>query len=77
MFKGLEEKMGSIWSLKSDEKVLNSILYSNKFYRSSAGVSLYWSTPIGPLQFNWSKPIDYIDGVDVTESFSLNLATRF
>ena len=77
LYGGMFAEMGSLWSLKSDEKVLNSILYSNKFYRSSAGVSLYWSTPIGPLQFNWSKPIDYIDGVDVTESFSLNLATRF
>ena len=39
--------------------------------------SLYWSTPIGPLQFNWAYPQDYISGVDKLERFSLNLSTMF
>ena len=77
LYGGVFSELGSLWSLRAKEDVVSSISYSDKSYRSSAGVSLYWTTPIGPLQFNWSKPIDYIEGVDVTENFSLNLATRF
>jgi outer membrane protein insertion porin family len=77
LYGGVFSEVGSLWSLETDREVGQSVLYSDRVFRSSAGVSLYWSTPIGPLQFNWSKPIDYIEGVDVTETFSLNLATRF
>ena len=45
--------------------------------RSSIGFSLYWSTPIGPLQFNWAKPQQYESGVDKTENFSFNIASQF
>ena len=77
LYGGVFSEVGSLWSLKTNVESQQSVQFSNKFFRSSAGFSLYWSTPIGPLQFNWSKPIDYIKGVDVTENFSLNLATRF
>ena len=77
LYGGVFSELGSLWSVKAKESVSNSVLYSDKVFRRSAGVSLYWSTPIGPLQFNWSKPLQYVDGVDVTEAFSLNLATRF
>ena len=77
LYGGVFSEVGSLWSLESPEDSAPSILYSENAFRSSAGVSLYWSTPIGPLQFNWANPIDYIEGVDVTETFSLNLATRF
>ena len=45
--------------------------------RSSVGFTLYWSTPIGPLQFNWAKPQQYLSGVDKTENFSFNIASQF
>ena len=77
LYGGVFSEVGSLWSLKVNDESVSSILYSEQVFRSSGGASLYWSTPIGPLQFNWSKPIDYIEGVDVTETFSLNLATRF
>jgi outer membrane protein insertion porin family len=77
LYGGVFSEVGSLWSLKAEKDSMRSILYSDHFLRSSAGVSLYWTTPIGPLQFNWSKPIEYIDGADITENFSLNLATRF
>ena len=77
LYGGVFSEVGSLWHLKTDQEAMESVLYSDKAFRSSAGISLYWSTPIGPLQFNWSKPIDYIEGVDVLETFSLNLATRF
>ena len=77
LYGGVFAEIGSLWSLNASDEVSNSILHSDQTLRSSSGVSLYWTTPIGPLQFNWSNPIDYIDGVDITEKFSLNLATRF
>ena len=77
LYGGVFSEVGSLWSLETEREARESVLYSDRVFRSSAGVSLYWSTPIGPLQFNWSKPIDYIEGVDITETFSLNLATRF
>ncbi|MEE2774182.1 MAG: outer membrane protein assembly factor BamA [Pseudomonadota bacterium] len=77
LYGGVFSESGSLWGLKADPSVVDSILYADRFFRSSAGFSLYWTTPIGPLQFNWSKPINYLEGVDVTENFSLNLATRF
>jgi outer membrane protein insertion porin family len=77
LYAGLFAEMGSLWGIKAKPNVLESIRYSEKYVRSSIGVSLYWSTPIGPLQFNWSDPIDYISDVDKVERFSLNLATRF
>ena len=51
-------------------------------YRTSIGFAMNWETPIGPLQFNWSRPQRYVtkaDGTDIDdlEYFSLNLATRF
>ena len=45
--------------------------------RSSIGFTLYWSTPIGPLQFNWAKPQQYESGIDKTENFSFNIASQF
>ena len=77
LYGGVFSELGSLWSLEANEETVSSILYSEQFFRSSTGLSLYWSTPIGPLQFNWSKPLNFIDGVDVKETFSLNLATRF
>ena len=77
LYGGVFSEAGSLWSLTANDETISSIIYQERVLRSSAGVSLYWSTPIGPLQFNWSKPIDYIEGIDVTETFSLNLATRF
>lgn len=45
--------------------------------RSSTGFALYWNTAIGPLAFNFSRPLKYIKGVDRTERFRLTIGTRF
>jgi len=44
--------------------------------RSSTGLSVDVSTPIGPLSFSLSHPISKADG-DSTESFRFNLGTTF
>ena len=48
---------------------------SNKI-RSSAGISVDWFTPIGPLSFTLSQAITKAT-TDKTESFQFNLGTTF
>ena len=44
--------------------------------RSALGVSIFWDTAIGPLRFNWSKPIKK-EKYDVSENFRFTIDTRF
>lgn len=45
-------------------------------YRSSAGLSLQWLSPMGPMLFSWAKPIKKEDG-DRTSFFSFNVGSTF
>jgi outer membrane protein insertion porin family len=70
---------GSLWYLKTDPNVAglsDRIVLTDRVFRTSIGFAMNWETPIGPLQFNWSRPQKYLDA-DLPEYFSLNLATRF
>lgn len=44
--------------------------------RAAAGVSLYWDTPIGPLRFDFSRPVRS-QQFDKAQNFDLNIVTRF
>ncbi len=44
--------------------------------RSSTGISLDWTTPVGPLSFSWTQPITK-KATDKTETFRFNLGTTF
>ena len=78
---GLFAEAGSLWGLNYDENKLNiepnELKSVDSKIRSSIGFTLYWSTPIGPLQFNWAKPQQYLSGIDKTENFSFNIASQF
>ena len=70
---------GSLWDIKTDPNVAglsDKIALTDRTFRTSIGFAMNWETPIGPLQFNWSRPQKYLDA-DSLEYFSLNLATRF
>ncbi|MUH71558.1 BamA/TamA family outer membrane protein [Psychrosphaera haliotis] len=45
-------------------------------YRVSAGVSLQWLSPMGPLVFTWSRPLKEYEE-DEHEVFSFNIGTTF
>lgn len=44
--------------------------------RYSAGVSLQWLSPLGPLKFSWAKPLNNKPG-DQTESFQFTVGASF
>lgn len=44
--------------------------------RASAGVSIFWDSPFGPVQFDFSHPFARED-FDRTESFRFSTRTRF
>jgi len=62
--------LGNVWGVD-----YNSSLDNNKI-RSSTGLSIEWSTPIGPLSFSFSQPITKSDS-DKTENFRFDIGTTF
>ena len=68
---GLFLDFGNVWSVDYDK----SIDDSNKI-RSSTGVALNWSSPLGPMSFVLSTNLQKAK-TDETESFKFNLGTTF
>lgn len=62
---------GNIWGVDYDA----SIDDSNKI-RSSTGVIVNWSSPLGPMNFTFAHNLSKAD-TDVTEGFNFNLGTTF
>ena len=68
---GLFLDVANIWGVDYD-----SSLENNDGIRSSVGVGLDFTTPIGPLSFSLASPIAKEPG-DVTETFRFNIGTSF
>ena len=78
---GLFFDAGSVWGLDrttatSGATTVNASS-SNFDLRSAFGLSIFWDTAIGPLRFNFAKPIDYVASVDRTQNFNFTVDTRF
>jgi len=75
VFGGIFIGAGSVWGL--DNTLSGSNIINDKAkIRSAAGVSLFWDTVIGPLRFNFSRPIQK-EKHDITENFRFTVDTRF
>ena len=71
IFGGVFAEAGSVWDLGS------IVVDDDEMYvRASTGVSLFWATPIGPLEFSYAFPMLYEDD-DITQNFSVAVSTRF
>jgi outer membrane protein insertion porin family len=73
MFGGLFIDTGSLWGLDNTN---SGRIDDGSNIRSAAGVSIFWDTVIGPLRFNWSRPIKR-ESYDVIENFRFTVDTRF
>lgn len=65
--------VGSVWSLDNT----NGGAINDSFIpRASVGFSVFWTTPIGPLRFNFSRAIKKED-YDKEQTFDLTISTKF
>jgi outer membrane protein insertion porin family len=65
---------GSLWDI--GRATGGSVEYNDYTPRTIAGVSIFWTTPIGPLRFNFTEPLD-VQPNDRTKSFDLTISTEF
>ena len=68
---GLFLDFGNVWGVDYDSTIDDS----NKI-RSSTGVVVNWSSPIGPMSFTLAQNLSKAN-TDETESFNFNLGTTF
>jgi outer membrane protein insertion porin family len=73
IFGGLFIDTGSLWGLDNTD---SGRVDDSANIRSAAGVSIFWDSAIGPLRFNWSRPIKR-ETYDVIENFRFTIDTRF
>lgn len=68
---------GSVWDVGNLRGVSEAdILYNDYTPRAVAGLSLFWTTPIGPLRFNFTEALDAQE-FDNPRSFDVTISTRY
>ncbi|WP_037971351.1 outer membrane protein assembly factor BamA [Sulfitobacter noctilucae] len=73
---GLFYDVGNLWDLDDVNFNGGEIVGEGGSFRHVVGVSLFWTTPLGPLQFNVSKALQSED-FDEEQSFEVTLRTQF
>ena len=67
--------VGSVWSLDNAAGAAGTV--DDGFNpRATVGVSVFWTTPIGPLRFNFSHAVKKED-YDKEQTFDLTISTKF
>jgi outer membrane protein insertion porin family len=72
---GVFMDVGSVWGLDNTAGAGGPV-DDAAYLRSSVGFSLFWTTPIGPLTFNFSRVLQRED-YDREQSFDFTITTRF
>lgn len=72
---GLFLDVGSVWSL-DDTNGNGGQVDDSLHVRSAIGFSVFWTTPIGPLRFNFSKVL-VKESYDEEQNFDLTISTKF
>ncbi|RVT85492.1 outer membrane protein assembly factor BamA [Rhodobacteraceae bacterium CCMM004] len=67
---------GSVWGLDNVVGQGGTIVDDSFNLRSSVGISIFWTTPIGPLRFNFAKPLSK-ESYDEEQTFNLTVSTQF
>ena len=63
----------SLWDL---DNTLGGVVDDGFELRTSVGVSLFWTTPIGPLRLNFSRPLQS-NPLDEENTFEITIQTQF
>ena len=71
IYGGIFAEAGSVWDLGNI-----GFADDEMFIRASSGVSLFWASPLGPLEFSYAIPILY-EAEDIKQNFSVAISTRF
>ena len=71
IYGGVFAEAGSVWDLGGIGGVDDSM-----YIRASTGVSMFWTSPLGPLEFSYAFPILF-EADDITQNFSVAISTRF
>ena len=71
---GVFYDMGSLWGLDNTAG-LDPVDDSFEL-RTAVGVSIFWTTPIGPLRLNFAKPIKKNE-LDEENTFAITISTQF
>ena len=70
---GLFLDVGSVWGLDNTN---GGLVDDSMRLRASAGFSVFWDTPIGPLRFNFSRAL-IKESYDDVRDFDLTISTQF
>ncbi|MDT1986805.1 MAG: outer membrane protein assembly factor BamA, partial [Planktomarina sp.] len=68
--------VGSVWGLDPSISSSAGVLYDSFNTRAVVGVTMFWSTAIGPLRFNWTDAVKK-EVFDVEQTFDLTISTSF
>ncbi len=75
---GVFADIGSVWDLDNVNggPTGANIVDDSMHLRSAVGFSVFWTTPIGPLRFNFSKALQK-ETYDKEQTFDLTVSTKF
>ncbi|MGL6208291.1 MAG: BamA/TamA family outer membrane protein, partial [Paracoccaceae bacterium] len=65
--------IGSVWSL---DQTVAGVVGEDFAVRSTVGLSVFWTTPIGPLRFNFTHALQK-ESFDKEQTFDLTISTQF
>ena len=65
---------GSVWNVGNTYGA--DVLYNDYTPRTVAGLAILWNTPVGPLRFNFTEPVD-VQEFDNPVSFDVTIQTNF
>jgi outer membrane protein insertion porin family len=65
---------GSVWDVGNTFG--QDVLYNDFTPRGVAGLSVFWTTPLGPLRFNFTEAFQ-AESQDVTKAFDVTISTSF
>ena len=67
---------GSVWDIGRTPPAGTNVLYNDFTGRTVAGLSIFWTTLLGPLRFNFTEALDAQE-FDNTKSFDMTISTSF